>query len=160
MNQPVIAVAAMTEHGHIIGKNNWLPWDIPDELQHFRKITLDGTVIMGRKTWDSIGRPMPKRQNIVVSSSLGQTHGIEVCRSLEGAIAAAKKIGKPIYVIGGRTIYQEALQKKLLDKLYLSFIKKDYPGDTRFPEWNEDEWKLEKEEEHPEWTFNVFSRIS
>ena len=154
----IIALAAMTQNGHIIGKDNWLPWDIPDELAHFRKTTLDGTVIMGRKTWDSIGRPMPKRHNIVVSSSLGPTQGVEVCRSLEEAIACAKKIGKPIYVIGGRTIYQEALNQKLLDKMYLSFIKKDYPGDTRFPDWNEAEWALEKKEDHPEWTFKVYSR--
>ena len=154
----IIAVAAMTEKGRVIGKDNRLPWNIPDELQHFRKITLDGMVIMGRKTLDSIKRPMPKRHNIVVSSSMNPVLGIQVCRSLEEAISEAKKIGKPIYVIGGRTIYQEALQKKMLDKMYLSFIKKEYEGDTLFPDWNPQEWELEKEEEHPEWTFKIFRR--
>ena len=154
----IIAVAAMTQKGHVIGKDNWLPWSIPDELAHFRKVTSDGVVIMGRKTWDSIGRPMPKRVNIVVSRSMQPVEGILIERSLEDAIATARKYNRPIYVIGGRQIYQDALEKKLLDKMYLSFIKKEYDGDTTFPDWDEREWAVESEEDRGEWVLHILQR--
>ena len=141
-------IAAMTKEKHTIGKNNWLPWDIPDELQHFRKTTSGGTVIMGRKTYSSIGRLMPKRHNIIVTRQPGlKIEGADVCHSVPEAIALAKKDGKDIWIIGGAEIYREAIP--LTEKMYLSYIQKEYEGDTYFPTWNKEEWDIETTEDHP-----------
>ena len=150
-------IAAMTRDKHVIGKKNWLPWDIPDELQHFRKATSGGTVIMGRKTYDSIGRLMPKRHNIIVTRQQGlQIQGGDVCHSVPEAMALAKKDRTEIWIIGGAEIYQEAIP--LTERMELSYIKKEYDGDTYFPKWNKEEWDIEKTEDHPEWILVVYKR--
>ncbi len=153
-----IIISAMTRKNHIIGKNNWLPWNIPEELNHFRKITENGIVIMGRKTYDSIGRPMPKRRNIIVSQSTDHIDKVEVAPTVEKALDMAKKANKPIFIIGGAQIYKYALDNKLVDKMYISYIKKEYDGDTTFPHFDEDEWEIEKREEHDEWDFVVYRK--
>ena len=151
----IILIAAMTKR-RVIGKNNALPWNIPEELQHFRTQTLDSTVIMGRKTYDSIGRLMPKRHNIIVSRSSPSIPGADVCSSLDEAIKKAKTYGKTIFIIGGAQIFKEALP--IADKMYLSYMKRDYDGDTYFPEFDEREWKVEKREDHEEFEFVVYVR--
>ena len=151
----VIIIAAMTKR-RVIGKNNTLPWNIPEELQHFRTATLNSTVIMGRKTYDSIGRLMPKRHNIIVSRSSLQIPGADVCASLNEAIKKAKAYNKTIFIIGGAQIFKEAIP--IADKIYLSYIKKDYDGDTYFPEFDENKWIVEKKEDHQEFEFVVYVR--
>lgn len=153
-----ILIAAMTKKGHIIGKDNWLPWDIPEELQQFRKITENGVVIMGRKTYESIGRPMPKRRNIIVSQSITHIDKVEVAPTVEKAIEMAKKDKKTIFIIGGAQIYKHAIDNDLVDQMYLSFIKKEYDGDTTFPEFDEDDWIVEKREDHKEFEFVVYRK--
>lgn len=153
----IILIAAMTKR-RVIGKNNTLPWNIPEELQHFRTQTLDSTVIMGRKTYDSIGRLMPKRNNIIVSRSPLTIPGADVCSSLPEAIKKAKTYNKTIFIIGGAQIFKEALDNKLADKMYISYIKHDYDGDTYFPEFDETEWAIEKKEDHKEFEFVVYER--
>jgi len=149
----------MTKEKKVIGKDNWLPWEIPEELKHFRTTTALGTVIMGRKTYDSIGRPMPKRHNIVVTRQKGLTiEGVDICHSVPEAINLAKKDGKEIWIIGGADIYQQAIP--LTERMYLSYIKKEYHGDTVFPEWNKQEWKVERTEDHEEWTLVIYQRIA
>jgi dihydrofolate reductase len=152
---PIILIAAMTKN-RVIGKNNALPWNIPEELQHFRTKTLDSTVIMGRKTYDSIGRLMPKRHNIIISRSSPNIPGADVCPSLDEAIKKAKTYNKTIFIIGGAQIFKEALP--IADKMYLSFIKKDYDGDTYFPEFDKSEWTIEKREDHEEFEFIIYTR--
>ena len=154
-----IIIAALTK-GRVIGKNNWLPWDIPEELQHFRKTTENGTIIMGRRTYDSIGRPMPKRVNIVVSAHVKQVNNdsVIVCPTVEAAISKAETFGKQIFIIGGAQIFQQALDKKLVDKMYLSYIKKEYDGDTYFPEFDESEWTVESKEPHEQFEIVKYRR--
>jgi len=151
-------IAAMTTEKKVIGKDNWLPWEIPEELKHFRTMTAGGTVIMGRKTYDSIGRPMPKRHNIVVTRQKGlKIEGVDICHSVLEAITLAKKDGKEIWIIGGAEIYQQAIP--LTERMYLSYIKKEYRGDTFFPEWNTQEWEVEQTEDYEEWTLVIYRRI-
>jgi len=155
MKQEIIAVAAMTKK-RVIGKDNWLPWKIPEELAHFRKITQNGVVIMGGATYRSINRPMPDRVNIVISRTMQDIPGVIVKPAVNEALQEAKRYHKPIFIIGGSQIFEQTMS--FLDKMYLSFIKKEYEGDIYFPEWDEDLWEIEKKEDHPEFEFVIFKR--
>jgi dihydrofolate reductase len=139
----VIIIAAMTAD-RVIGKNNALPWNIPEEMRHFRRTTAGGTVLMGRKTYESIGHPLPDRRNIIVSKTLRSVDGAEVYRSFEQGLEKAKGYGKDVFVIGGATIYAQALP--LADRMILSYIKGSYSGDTYFPDFDEKEWRVEGRE--------------
>lgn len=155
----IIIVCAMTEKKRAIGKDNRLPWDIPEELERFRALTRGQVVIMGRKTWESLPadrRPLPNRINIVISSTLEQGKGFYVFPALKEGIEKAKEFGKEIYIIGGRGIFKEGMQ--FAEKMYLSFIRKEYEGDTFFPEFDEKEWEIVKKEEHKEFDFVEYSR--
>ena len=149
-------IAAMTKD-RVIGKDNSLPWHIPEEMKHFRKLTLGNTVIMGSKTFASMSsKPLPNRNNIVLSSSLRPTEGIDVCRTIQEAVEKAKSYGKEIFVIGGSSIYRQTIP--LADKMYLSYIKKYYEGDTFFPAFDESEWEIETKEEHEAFDVVVYVR--
>jgi dihydrofolate reductase len=120
-----------------IGRHNALPWYLPEDLKYFKRVTLGKPVIMGRKTWDSIGRPLPGRANIVISRDAGfQAAGARVVRSLEEALALAEKIclidgAQEAVVIGGAQIYALALPRA--DRLYLTQVHADVEGDAFFP---------------------------
>jgi dihydrofolate reductase len=153
----ITIITAMTKKGKVIGKNNWLPWEIPEELNMFRALTLNSTVIMGRKTYDSVGRPMPKRNNIVLSRNPNlKDQRVEWATSIEDALQKAKKYNKEIFIIGGNKVYELGIP--FSNKMYISFIKEEYDGDTYFPEWNKDEWEIEKSEDHKEFEFFIFKR--
>lgn len=151
----IIIIAAMTKN-RVIGKDGKLPWDIPEELNMFRSLTKDSTVMMGRRTYDSIGHPLPKRNNIIVSRSVSAIEGVDVYNNIKDAVTKAKSYGKVIFIIGGSTIYKETIP--IADKMFLSYIKKDYDGDTYFPEFNEDDWAIEKKEDHEEFEFVIYKR--
>lgn len=150
----MILIAAMTEN-RIIGKDNALPWHISKESKHFRRLTTGGTMIMGRRTYDSIGKPLPNRRNIVVSRTMSPTYGVDVCDSLENAVLLAESFGGEIFCMGGAELYRQTLN--IADKLYISYVKGSFSGDTYFPEF-EDGWEKEKEEEHEEFRFVVYHR--
>lgn len=151
----VIIIAAVAKNG-VIGKNNKLPWDIPEELQHFRSITAGSTVLMGRKTFESVGRPLPNRKNIIITRSALSIPGVTVCASVEEGLEKAKAYNKDVFIIGGANIYEQTIP--LADKLYISHIKKEYEGDTYFPEFDRAEWEVEKKKEYSEFTFVVYGR--
>ncbi|HII16687.1 TPA: dihydrofolate reductase [Candidatus Woesearchaeota archaeon] len=154
----VIIICAMTKH-RVIGKGNSLPWHIPQELAKFRSFTKGNTVVMGRRTFESIGsRPLPNRSTIVVSAKQVPVSGVIVVPTLDEAIARGREFGRDIFILGGAGIFKEALQKA--DCMYLSFIKKDYEGDTCFPKWDATQWKLVQEEMHEEFVFRVWGRKS
>ena len=119
-----------------IGKDNKLLWHIPEDLKRFKAITSGHPVIMGRKTREAIGRPLPNRTNIVVSRSLKAAEGGYVSSSLENAIKFAQKQagGEEVFIIGGGEIYRQALP--LADKLYLTIIKGSFEADTFFPDYS------------------------
>ena len=139
MKTPII-IAAMT-YDRVIGKDGKLPWKIPEDLKLFKEITLGNIVIMGRKTYESMGKPLRDRRNLVISRSMPKSEGIEVCGSLEEALEFAEESRGKAFVIGGATIYESALP--IADRMYISYVKKHYEGDTFFPEFNHEEWNIQ-----------------
>ena len=134
-----VALIAAVARNSVIGARNGLPWHLPEDLKHFRTLTSGHTVIMGRKTWDSIGKPLPNRQNIVVSRQAGLLiHGAPVAHSLEEALSLAVR-EDPVFVIGGEALYRSAMP--LADLLYLTEIERDFHGDARFPAFERAAWR-------------------
>jgi dihydrofolate reductase len=123
----------------VIGVDNRLPWRLPDDLKRFRALTTGHTIIMGRKTWESIGKPLPGRQNIVVSRQLDfHAPGAQMARSLAAALELAT-LPDPVFVIGGEALYREALP--IATKLYFTEIERDFAGDAHFPEFSRRSWR-------------------
>ncbi|MGE9291681.1 MAG: dihydrofolate reductase [Puniceicoccales bacterium] len=124
-----IAVAAMAEN-RVIGRDGQLPWHLPGDLKFFKQLTIGGTVLMGRKTFESIGRPLPKRRNLVLSRSGIQVPGVEVFASVEEMLPSLPA-GESVFVIGGAEIYRQTLD--LWTEVYLTRVKQVVEGDTFFP---------------------------
>lgn len=138
----------------IIGNENRIPWYLPEDLKNFQRLTLNNTVIIGRKTYDSLPekyRPLLKRNNVVVSRNMVEKEGILVCRSLEEAIEKAKSFEKEIFIIGGSSIYQQAIP--IADRMYLTRVKNNYPGDSYFPKFEENDWIIEENIDYPLFSF-------
>lgn len=131
-------IVAAAENG-VIGRGNRLPWHLPADLAHFKRTTLGHPVIMGRRTWESIGKPLPGRRNIVVSRTPGFTApGCDVARDLDAAYALVKG-EEEIFVIGGTRIFEVALPSA--DRIFLTRVLATVDGDTRFPELRPDAWR-------------------
>ena len=134
MTRPTLSLIAVVARNGGIGKNNALLCHISEDLRHFKRTTLGCPVIMGRKTWDSIGRPLPGRRNIVITRNpQWQAQGAEQADSLHAALALVKNEPKA-FVIGGAEIYAQALP--LADELVLTEIDADFDADTFFPTWD------------------------
>lgn len=143
LGPPIALIAAVARNG-VIGIDNRLPWRLPDDLRRFRVLTIGHPVIMGRRTWESIGGPLPGRQNIVVSRQPAyRASGAPVAGSLADALALVALPG-PTFVIGGEALYRAALP--LADMLYLTEIERDFDGDARFPEFAREAWRLTSRE--------------
>ncbi len=139
-------IVAVAENG-VIGNRNALIWHISEDLKNFKRLTSGHPVIMGRKTFESLGRPLPKRTNVVITRQTDlKIEGCTMAHSLEEALALFPE-EEEVFVIGGAQIYAEALP--LADRFYLTRVEHPYEGDTRFPEWNTDEWRLLHSEAFP-----------
>lgn len=136
----IVAVAA----NGVIGDNNSLLWHISEDLRNFKRITSGHPVIMGRKTFESLGRPLPDRTNVVVSRTATAIEGCRVAASLDEAIAMFSA-DEEAFIIGGAQIYAQALD--VADKIYITRVERDYEGDTSFPEWDATRWRLVSREE-------------
>ena len=142
----IISLIAAMDKNRLIGKNNSLPWNLPADMKYFRDKTKGKTVIMGRKTYESIGKPLPNRTNIIITRDQNfKAEGCIIVHSTDEAIKAAGNV-EEIMVIGGSQIYKEFLPKA--DKMYLTFIDAEFEGDTYFPKYNIEEWKEISYEEH------------
>ena len=158
-------VVAMASNG-VIGRDNGLPWHLPADLQHFKRITMGKPILMGRKTWESIGRPLPGRTSIVITRDTGYTApGCIVVHSIEDALQAAADLSDEAMVIGGAEFYRQVLP--CTDTLYLTRIHADFEGDTFFPELDASEWReversdCEPDEKNPcRYSFIRLDRIS
>ncbi len=139
------AVAAVAAN-RTIGRDGKLPWHLPEDLRFFKQLTLGHPIVMGRKTWESLGRALPKRRNIVISRTLGHLDGAEVIASPE-ALDSLGLTG-PVYVIGGAEIYRLLWDR--LDSLYLTQIPAAVEGDTWFPEYEGDFPVAERIATHPD----------
>ena len=136
----ISGIVAMSRN-NIIGINNKLPWHLPADLKNFKKITLNKPVIMGRNTYESIGKPLPNRANIVITSQ--KIDGVELFDSIEDAIEAYKNC-EEVVIIGGEKLFKSSLH--LINKMYITMIDEEFEGDTYFPTLNMNEWKIIKEE--------------
>jgi len=137
----ILSMIVAHADNRIIGKDNDMPWYLPADLAYFKITTLGKPVIMGRKTYDSIGRPLPGRQNIVISRDESlNIEGVEVVQSVEQALTVASGVDE-IMVIGGGAIYAHCMPKA--DKLYITHIDAKIDGDTQFPDYDlENEWQM------------------
>jgi dihydrofolate reductase len=145
----IVSLIGAASDNDVIGKDNWMPWNLPAELAYFRATTRGKTVIMGRKTFDAAGRPMPKRHNIVISRNTDlQIPDVDVVGSIEEAIELAKKDNlDEVFVIGGEQIYRAALS--LADRIYLTRVHTNIEGgEAFFPEVDEKVWKMISSERH------------
>ncbi|MFQ2029578.1 type 3 dihydrofolate reductase [Aeromonas veronii] len=144
-----ISMIAAMAHDRVIGKDNQMPWHLPADLAHFKRVTLGKPVLMGRKTFESIGRPLPGRRNLVISRNPDyQAEGIEVMGSVEAALALlAGSSVEELMVIGGGHLYAEMLPSA--DCLYLTRIDLAVEGDTRFPAFDDGQWQRVDCESHP-----------
>jgi len=144
----MISIIAAIGKNRVIGCENKLPWNIQDDMKNFKRLTEGNVVIMGRKTFESIGKALSNRTNIVVSSSMKPANGIIVCKTVEEALQKAKAHGKEIFIIGGSAIFEQTIP--LADRMYLSYVKGDYHGDVFFPEFDESKWKIASRTNFPE----------
>jgi len=146
MNRPLISLIAAMANNRVIGKDNQMPWHLPADLKHFKAVTLGKPVIMGRKTYESIGRPLPGRRNIILTRDQDYTvNGCESVSSLEEAMAQLKDV-EEVMIIGGGYLYSQTLSQA--DRLYLTFIDLDVDGDTKFPEFEHLKLKEVKREKY------------
>lgn len=164
---PVSLIVAATRN-QVIGRDNQMPWHLPEDLRYFKQRTLGKPIIMGRKTWESLGRPLPGRLNIVISRQADlELEGAEVFTDLDAALQrgyqwAAQKGADEVMVIGGGQLYQEALQ--LAQRVYLTRIDLELEGDTFFPVLDAQHWQQIEAETHPAqeqepaYTFEVWQR--
>lgn len=142
-------IAAMTTN-RVIGKDNDMPWHLPDDLQFFKKNTLGKPVIMGRKTFESLGcRPLPGRPNYVISRQTNLDYSVPVFESMEKALQAVKADNPDeVVIMGGGQLYSQMM--KQADRLYLTLIDANIDGDTFFPDWQQEgEWFEVSREHHP-----------
>ena len=157
-------IVAASENG-VIGRQGELPWRLSDDLQHFKAITMGKPIIMGRKTWESIGRPLPGRRNIVITRQRGfAADGCDVVASLDDAITAAED-AQEIVVIGGSQIY--ALALPLAERIYLTRVHADVEGDASFPAVDATRFCLVADEHHKadernefDFSFRVYDRVT
>lgn len=135
----IISMIAAMANNRVIGKDNQMPWHLPADFAWFKRSTMGKPVVMGRKTYDSIGRPLPGRLNVVVSRDESlEIEGVTTVTSIDQALELVSDVDE-VMIIGGGSIYESCLPKA--NKLYLTYIDFDVDGDTQFPDWGED-WKL------------------
>lgn len=151
-------IVAMT-NCNIIGNDGKLIWQMKEDMKLFKENTIEQTVIMGKNTWGSIPtkfRPLPKRNNIVISRSLSELVGVEVANSIEESLKIAKNHNKEIFCIGGAQIYKEFLEKNLVEVLHISWVKKNYDGNIYFPKIDFNNWKEIEKKEFEEFTYKKY----
>lgn len=146
MKQPLISLIAAMANNRVIGKDNQMPWHLPADLGHFKAVTLGKPIIMGRKTYESIGRPLPGRKNIVLSRDGNcKIEGCECVTSLEEALSLVSGVNE-VMIIGGGYLYEQTLTQA--NRLYLTFIDLNVDGDTHFPEYEHLRLREIKREKH------------
>jgi len=148
MKRPSLELVAAVAANGVIGRGGQLPWHLPDDLKYFKNLTMGHPVIMGRRTFEEVKRPLPGRRNIVVSETLKDPPHpqTELAHSLDDALnLTADSIG-PVFVIGGGVLFKAAIPKA--DVMHLTELDESVEGDARFPQWDRSQWKLVKEERH------------
>lgn len=154
-NRPMISIVAAIADSGVIGNENALPWHLPADLAHFKRLTLDKPILMGRRTWESLPGLLPRRRHIVLTRDCG--YAAEGCirvHSLAEAIAAAGDASE-LMVVGGANLYAQTLS--VADRMYLTLVHAAIDGDTRFPAWDPADWIELERVEHPSDASNAIS---
>ena len=155
-----IALIAAVAANNVIGNKGEIPWHIPEDMRHFKELTLGHPVVMGRKTFESImkilGKPLPGRVSVVITRQENYTvpEGVRIYRSLDGALEAFKN--QDIFIIGGGEIYSQSIGRA--DTLYITHVQKTVAGDAHFPKISRGEWELVQEEKHEGFRFATYKR--
>jgi dihydrofolate reductase len=149
-----INIITAFDNNHVIGKNGELPWNLPEDLRYFRKKTENTVIVMGRITYESIGKPLPHRHNIVISRTLAPQIGITILKSPEDL--AQLHFKEPVFIIGGSSIYEHFLP--VTKNLYITHLNAEFDGDQYFPHINWSEWTLVEEVVKPRDNNINFSR--
>lgn len=150
----MISLIVAMDQNRVIGLNNEMPWHLPNDLKHFKKTTTGHTIVMGRKTFESIGRILPNRKHVVLTrSDQSFPQEVEVLQSIEQLINYIKQQDDEVFILGGGQLYKKMLP--YTNKMYITLIDDQFKGDTYFPTFDEDEWDLIskkkglKDEENP-----------
>ncbi len=153
-NGPLVTLVAAMARDRIIGRDNALPWRLPADLAHFKRLTLDKPIVMGRRTWESLPGLLPRRRHIVISRDPGfHPPRCEVVDSPQAALDAAAGV-REIMVVGGESIYRAMLP--MAQRMQLTFVDADIAGDTRFPDWDASDWIEIAREHRPRDDRNAF----
>ena len=159
--RPLCLVFAMSD-ARVIGKDGQLPWHIPEDLKHFKEVTTGHAVVMGRKTYDSVGKPLPNRRNIIITRDARlRRQGAETASTLEEALKLAYETDEEPRILGGAQIY--ALALPIATKMIITFVHREVEGDTTFPEIDWAQWTevwRRKAETEPDVEFVEFGRVS
>jgi dihydrofolate reductase len=151
----MIIVGAMATN-RVIGRGDGMPWNVPEEYEHFLRLIDGGTLIIGRRSYDIFAPSLTSAHNVVVSRSAGDLPGAVVAPSVGEAMRVAASYGDAFFSAGGASIYAQTLP--LADAMYLSYIKGQFDGDAYFPAFDEREWSIERREDHPRFEFVVYRR--
>lgn len=145
-----LSILVAMARNRVIGQDNRLPWHLPADLKHFKSLTTGHIIIMGRKTYESIGRPLPGRTNIVITRQKNfKAIGATIVHSVENALQACKQVStlnQEHFIIGGAEIFQQTL--KICQRMYITEIQRDFEGDTFFPEFDPNDWKETQRDKH------------
>jgi dihydrofolate reductase len=160
-----VSILVAMSTNRVIGRDGQLPWRLSADLRRFKQLTMGHPIIMGRKTYASIGRPLPGRTSIVLTRQANvRSEGVITVGSLDEALRLAKPLTDEVFVIGGGEVYDQVLP--IADRLYVTLVDAAIPGDTFFPEWNPVRWRIVEETFHPAdeknpfpMRFQVFDRI-
>ncbi len=164
----IVSLIAAFGKNRELGKDNKLLLHLPEDLKNFKRITRGHCVIIGRKTFESIGKPLPKRTNIIVTRNNNwSADGVIVAGSLEDAILIAKEGGeREVFICGGGQIYKEAVEKDLVDRMYLTKVEWEGEADTFFPELDAKKWDVKSSETHEvsdtnpfRWKFEILEKV-
>lgn len=159
----LIIIAAVADN-NVIGKDNKLPWHLPEDLRHFRKITQGHTVVMGRKTYESIvnrlKKPLPNRKNVVISRKIDYSvpNGVEIFSSIDEFLSKLNSKKEDIYIIGGASLYKQTLP--LAEFMEITHIHEKPSGDAYFPEVDWSRWKVIKREDNKKFSFVTYQKIN
>jgi len=152
----VSLIVAMSSNG-VIGREGDLPWHLPVDLRHFKKTTMGHHLIIGRATWDEVGKPLPGRTMVVVTRNRDfSAEDVLVAHSMEEALPLVRDDDEP-FIGGGAEIYRQALEAELVDRLYITRVHAEVEGDTFFPEFDPDDWLLVDRVDHPANEKNQYS---
>ena len=155
---PKVAIVAAMTRDRVIGLGDRLPWDLPEDLHLFKRLTIGATVVMGRKTYQSIGHPLPGRQNIILSRSLTGLPGVMVCNNFTAGLEAASRFGRAVFILGGVELYRKALP--FASVLHISWVKKSFHGDVYFPEFDLADWAEVAEQDYADFHYVKYLRRS